>query len=195
MLRSLCGAALVGALLSASAANAAILEFTAPLGLTGGQEFPSNATSAIGTGTASYDTDTLMLQVDLTWSGLSSAATAAHMHCCSGPGANSNIAVSFGGFPSTVSGMYSNMFDLGDVTSFGATFIGLNGGTADSARAALLAGLGEDLAYFNIHTTSFPGGEIRGDIATVPEPSGLLPFGLGLLGIVGLARRRSRRRA
>jgi len=31
-------------------------------------------------------------------------------------------------------------------------------------RAALLAGLNDGLAYYNIHTAAFPGGELRADL-------------------------------
>jgi hypothetical protein len=41
-----------------------------------------------------------------------------------------------------------------------------NGGTTAGAEAALLAGLEAGQAYLNIHTTMFPGGEIRGFLAS-----------------------------
>jgi hypothetical protein len=50
------------------------------------------------------------------------------------------------------------------------------GGLAQ-AEAALIQGLSEGKAYFNIHTTFRPGGEIRGFL--VPEP--------GIMGLLGLA--------
>ncbi len=197
MLRLLCGAALFGALVANTAADAATLNFVAPLGLTGGQEFPAMvATAATGTGSASYDTGTMMLDVNVSWTDLSAPATIAHIHCCSGPGANSVVAVDFvpAGFPNTTSGMFAHAFDLDSAASYGAAFLANNGGSVDAARTALLAGLGGSLAYFNIHTSNFPGGEIRGDIAPVPLPAGLLLLGSGLLGIAGVAHRRSGRR-
>ena len=77
-------------------------------------------------------------------------------------------------------------------TSFSASFLAANGGTADSAFAALIAGLDAGNAYFNIHTTAFPGGEIRGQLAAVPEPGTwmLLLGGFSLLGVVLRQRRR-----
>lgn len=50
------------------------------------------------------------------------------------------------------------------------------------------AGLAEGKAYFNIHTTLYPGGEIRGFLAPVPVPAAVWLFGSGLLGLVGVAR-------
>ena len=67
----------------------------------------------------------------------------------------------------------------------------LSGGTTDAAQAALEAGLLADHAYFNVHTSVNPGGEIRGDIAPVPEPSTLALVGLGAAALLVLVRRRS----
>ena len=50
----------------------------------------------------------------------------------------------------------------GAVTSYNLAFVTAHGGTTASAAAALLAGLEAGQAYLNIHTTMFPGGEIRG---------------------------------
>jgi hypothetical protein len=66
----------------------------------------------------------------------------------------------------------------------------LGGGTAAGAEAALLAGLQSGRAYFNVHTTAYPGGEIRGFLAAAPEPATLLLLGGGLAGAVVRRRRR-----
>ena len=46
-------------------------------------------------------------------------------------------------------------------------------------------------SYINFHTNQFGGGEIRGNIAVVPEPASLTVLATGALGL--LARRRTRR--
>jgi hypothetical protein len=185
---------LATAILATAAANAAILNFVAPLGLTGAQEVPPRATPATGTGTASFDTVSLLLDVHLTWVDLLAPAAAAHIHCCPGPGANGLVAVDFvpAGFPSTISGSFDHVFDLDDAVSYGGDFLASFGGDVDAARAAVVAGLSGGLAYFNIHTSVFLPGEIRGDIAQVAqvsEPGTLALIGLAML--LGFARRRS----
>ena len=58
----------------------------------------------------------------------------------------------------------------------------------DADEAALLNGQ----FYFNAHTSLNPGGEIRGELIMVPEPSTWACFGLGAAGLLWSMRRRSR---
>jgi hypothetical protein len=174
------------------------LEFTAVL--TGPAESPPNASP--GTGSADVIIDPLAhtMHVDVVFSGLTGTTTASHIHCCTAvPGTGTagvaTMVPTFVGFPLGVtSGTYDNTFDMTLSSSYNPSFIAANGGTPASAEVVLDAGIIADEAYLNIHSTAFPGGEIRGFLtpAAVPEPAtfGLLALGITTLG-VGLRRRRA----
>jgi hypothetical protein len=78
-----------------------------------------------------------------------------------------------------VGGTFINKWDLAE---------GNGGQTLATQLANLLAV--PPRAYINFHTTQFGGGEIRGNLQPVPEPSTLILFGLGLLGLAGIGMRR-----
>jgi hypothetical protein len=180
---------LVFGTLSASAAQAALLQFDATLG--------PEVSGATGSGTVlvTVDDATNMLQVATTFSGLSGVTTVSHIHCCIDPPGTVGVAVTPGtlpGFPAGVSaGSYlSPLLDLTDTATYTTNFLNtFGGGTAAGAQAALLAGMQSGRAYFNIHTNAFTGGEIRGFLQPVPEPTTLILLASGL---VGLAARRRR---
>lgn len=152
---------------------------------------------ATGSGVAeiTYDDLARTLSIDTTWSGLSGVTTVAHIHCCvavAGSG-TAGIAVTPGtlpGFPTSVSsGSYLTVLDLSTSTTYASAFLNLVGGTDEGAEAMLLAGMNSSRAYLNIHTTMYPGGEIRGFLTPVPEPGlGVLLLAAGIL--AGFARLR-----
>jgi hypothetical protein len=45
-------------------------------------------------------------------------------------------------------------------------------------------------SYLNIHTTAFPGGEIRGFLTLVPEPGTFALLGLGAIGMAMHSKRK-----
>jgi hypothetical protein len=69
----------------------------------------------------------------------------------------------------------------------------LQGGTIPLAEAALIAGIQNGTTYLNIHTVNFSGGEIRGQLEPVPEPTTLVLFGSTMAGL-GLTARWRRRK-
>ena len=137
------------------------------------------------------------LFVDVTFSGLTSGTTASHIHCCVAPGSNrAGVATQVPTFSlmplGVTSGSFTELLDLTLASSYNPAFITAEGGTTAGAEAALVAGMEAGDSYLNIHTTSFPGGEIRGLLAPTPEPSSILLLGSGVLGLVGTRLRRRR---
>ena len=134
--------------------------------MNGGNENPATGSPGVGSGLVDIDTTTHLLQVNIVFSGLTSGTTAAHIHCCTAPPGNVGVATTtptFPGFPLGVtSGTYNMILDMTQATSWNPSFITANGGTPAGAEAALASGAANGLAYFNIHTTQFGGGEIRG---------------------------------
>lgn len=172
----------------AAASPAAAQSYTTIL--SGLNEVPANGSPATGTGTLLLTGDGQFAQFDISFTGLTAPISVAHIHCCALPGANAGVAIDL--LPPNISdGSFSRSYDLTLDSTWGAGFLAANGGTADGARTAFLAGLNAGGAYINLHSQTFPGGEIRGNLNAVPEPASwaMLIAGFGLTGAT-LRRRR-----
>ena len=180
-------------LIAAPAARAVPVTFTAHM--TGPNENPVNNSPGIGDATVIFDTTAHTMFVSATFSGLTGTTMAAHIHCCIAPPGATGVATqtpTFLNLPLGVtSGSFTQTLDMTLASSFNAPFITANGGTPASAELALFNGALNGMAYFNIHSTTFNGGEIRGFLVPVPEPATIGIFGLGLIGLF-LVRRRGR---
>jgi hypothetical protein len=182
------------------ATQAGAQPITLKAALSGANEFPSNASTGTGFTTVTYDPTAHSLRVQASFANLLGTTTASHIHCCvANPfdvTQTAGVATqtpTFAGFPlGVLAGTYDNTFDLTQASSWNAAYITANGGTAASAEAAFSAGLLSGRSYLNIHTSVVPGGEIRGFLAVVPEPSTYALMATGLAG-VGMAAWRRRR--
>ena len=179
---------LLGALSVIPSANAISFDTT----LSGLNEVPP-AIPSTGSGFATVDLTGNLLTVNVTFADLAAPVAAGHIHCCSAPGTNIGVAVGFSGLPAATSGTFMQTFDLTDAAVYSAGFLNnFGGGTAAGAQAALIAGMSGGLAYVNLHNSVFPGGEIRGQLATVPEPGSAAMLVMGLAGLLVLRRRHVR---
>ena len=184
------------AMFSASASQAAI--YTTQL--TGPKEVPSNASPGTGNATVNFDSLAHIFSVGLNFSGLQGTTTASHIHCCVASPGTAGVATqvpTFTGFPLGVtSGTYNHTFNTLDLATWNPSFVTASGGTAAGAELALANGLAAGTSYFNIHTSAFPNGEIRGFLTTattgqVPEPPAIALFAITIGALVAARRKRT----
>jgi hypothetical protein len=159
--------------LSPAHAGAALMTFDAVLN--GANEVPPTSSTATGFGTVVLDTSTDTITVNESWSGLTAPATLSHIHGPAPVGVNAPVLFPFTGVPAATTGSIPQQ-----------TF---------TLTPAQVTELESGLYYMNVHTSTFPNGEIRGQLftAAIPEPSSLI-MGTSALAIgLGVALLRQRR--
>lgn len=129
--------------------------------LTGSQENPPRISNGTGFGTLVLNGNQATITVS--FSGLTTGIQAGHIHQPTTFGANGPVIIPFDG-----------------LFTAGATFGLLNAPLTVTLTQSQIDALNAGLLYFNIHTPTFPGGEIRGNISAVPEPGTLALLGTGL---------------
>jgi hypothetical protein len=166
-----------------------------------GMDGPSEPTTSPGTGygTALYDNVAHTLTLDANFSGLvptGSGTTASHIHAATalpfqGTAGVATTTPSFVGFPLGVTaGTFHSVLDLTQSSSWNPSYVSANGGTTATAEVAFTSALATGRSYWNIHSGTFPGGEIRGFMQLLPEPASSLLLVIGLVGFACGARKR-----
>lgn len=187
----------VSMLFAAASTQAATTTYRATL--SGPAEAIPNASPGSGMATIVIDDVAMTANLHVSFMDLLGGTTASHIHCCTdtaltGAAGVATMTPSFEGFPLGVSsGAYDHSFSLADPGFYNPAFLTAHGGTAASAASFLLNGVALNEAYFNIHTTQYPGGEIRGFLVAmpIPEPGSWAMLGIGLAGIAFCYRKRA----
>ena len=131
--------------------------------LTGAQETPPNASTALGSMDVAYSKETRTLSWTVRWSGLTDSVTLMHIHGLAPSGFAAGTVQNIIGGTTAAQSPFIFAAKTGTKSNFGKT--GTVSGTmlADGVVVKendLLSGN----YYMNIHTSAFPTGEIRGQI-------------------------------
>lgn len=165
------------------AAGAATKVYT--FNLDGAQEVPANSSPAAGSAQITVDDTLDTITFSLAAFDLQGTFAAAHIHGTAPVGVNAG-----------------DIFNLVTTADYSGPVLA---GVFPIPNSHLLFGADKAttwaddinaqpwLFYVNLHTSAFPGGEIRGQLAPVPEAStyAMMLGGLGLVGFMAARRRRS----
>jgi hypothetical protein len=170
-------------------AQAVIINYTAFLSPE--NEVPAVTNAPTATGGAGiifqHDATSNLLSWTIAFEGLTGAATLAHFH--SGPaGVSGPVEINLDTGVNDDNASLNATISSSGIGSVSGLFQGY--GVLSAAQATdLLAGN----LYVNIHTALNPLGEIRGQILeaqVIPVPAAVWLFGSGLLGLIGIARKK-----
>lgn len=140
----LAAAAALAVGLAAAPAGATITVYTATL--TGAAESPPVVSDGIGLAIVTLDSAAFQMRVQTAFSGLTGNVTVAHVHCCTAVPQTGIVGVAttvptFPGFPAGgTSGFYDQTFDMLSAGRWSPAYVNDNGGTFQSAFAALRSG-------------------------------------------------------
>ena len=127
--------------------------------LSGGTEVPPVATPATGNASVVLNAAQTQLSISVQFQNLIGTYSASHIHGPAAAGTNAGVKWGFSG---AVSGwIFSNANHDGTITNFIATGI----------TPTDVANLNTGQFYVNIHSTSFPGGELRAQLGSAPVPT------------------------
>ena len=164
----------LAALAASSPAHAAPVTYTASL--LGVNESPANASPGVGTAVVETDAVAHTMHVHVEFDGLIGNTTASHIHAATvvagtGTAGVATTTPTFAGFPLGVtSGTYDIVLDMTMTSSYNPAYVTAHGGTTVQAEFDLFQGISAGKAYLNVHSSAFPGGEIRGFLEPVAVP-------------------------
>jgi hypothetical protein len=131
--------------------------------LSGYRETPAINTTGTGLFTAHISPDDSTITFTMTYSGLSGAPSAAHIHFAQKGVAGGVVAFLCGGggkpaCPASTSGTVEGTITAADIQAVPGQ------GIAAGDLAGVLQAMRARVTYVNMHTASFPSGEIRGQV-------------------------------
>jgi hypothetical protein len=154
----------LASLVLASSAHGVTYLLSGDLDVTQATTNPSNVGNGSGSITGTYDSDSNTIDYTITFADLQAPVTVMHFHTAP--------VGSTGGVALGIADTSSPSVGTGVLT--------------EGDESDLLGGLW----YVNVHTSDFPGGEIRGQVTAtvIPEPTSMV-FLLGAMGLLGRRRR------
>lgn len=156
---------LLAMLCTLALASTAVAQTTYVGVLTGATEVPPNATPATGSATVVLDAAQTQLSITVQFQNLLGTYSASHIHGPAPAGTNAGVKWGFTGLPA--GWVFGAGNQSGTITNF------LVPGITPTDVTNLNAGS----FYVNIHSTLFPGGELRAQLGSLPVPTSKSTWG------------------